>query len=186
MVSQTSTQSPADPAQMPPDWLNHVIIRRLEESDLPALEWDGEYTHFRKMYSDAFFRQQRGFSVLWLAELPGYGIIGQVFIQLICDRHELADGLYRAYLYSFRIKPPFRSAGLGGKMLTVLETDLKQRHFHHLTLNVAKVNSRARKMYERYGFRVIAHEPGCWSYIDHEGNWQQVEEPAWRMEKLIR
>lgn len=185
MASQTSTQSIAEPAQMPVDWLKDVVIRQLEESDLPALEWDGEYTHFRKMYADAFVRQQRGFSVLWLAELPGVGIIGQVFIQLICDRHELADGLYRAYLYSFRIKPRFRSAGLGGKMLSVLEADLKQRHFHHLTLNVAKINTQARKMYERHGFRVVAHEPGSWSYMDHEGNWQHVEEPAWRMEKII-
>ena len=53
-------------------------------------------------------------------------------------------------------------------------------------LNVAKTNIRARKMYEAHGFRAVAHEPGCWSYIDHEGNWQHVEEPAWRMEKIIR
>ncbi len=185
MTSQISTP-PANQFTLPPNgWIRNVVIRQMQESDLPALEWEGEYTHFRRMYADAFKRQQRGFSILWVADLPGFGIIGQVFIQLICDRHELADGLYRAYLYSFRIKPPFRSAGLGGRMLAVLETDLKQRHYHQITLNVAKTNTRARRMYEAHGFRVVAHEPGCWSYIDHEGNWQHVEEPAWRMEKLI-
>jgi hypothetical protein len=40
-------------------------------------------------------------------------------------------------------------------------------------------------MYEAHGYQAVAHEPGCWSYIDHEGNWQHVEEPAWRMEKAI-
>lgn len=185
MTSQTSS-APVNPStQLPSDWVKDVVIRQMEESDLPALEWEGEYTHFRRMYAEAYARQQRGYSVLWLAELPGVGIIGQVFIQLICDRPELANGLYRAYLYSFRIKPPFRSAGLGGRMLAILEADLKQRHYDQLTLNVAKTNTRARKMYERHGFRVIAHEPGCWSYIDHEGTWQHVEEPAWRMEKTI-
>lgn len=185
MTGLTDSPSRIDSGLLPPNWMKDVVIRTLKESDLPALEWDGEYTHFRKMYSDACIRQQRGFSVLWLAELPGTGIIGQVFIQLICDRHELADGLYRAYLYSFRIKPAFRSAGLGARMLAVLEADLKRRRFTQLTLNVAKTNNRARKMYERHGFRIVAHEPGCWSYIDHEGNWQQVEEPAWRMEKTL-
>ena len=178
--------NPIEPViNLPSHWMEDVIIRLLNETDLPALEWDGEFTHFRRMYADAFKRQQRGFSILWVAELPGYGIIGQVFIQLICDRHELADGLYRAYLYSFRIKPPFRSAGLGGRMLAIVEADLKQRHYNRITLNVAKTNTRAQKMYEAHGYRAVAHEPGCWSYIDHEGNWQHVEEPAWRMEKAI-
>ena len=178
--------NPIEPVNdLPSHWMEEVIIRLLNETDLPALEWDGEFTHFRRMYADAFKRQQRGFSILWVAELPGYSIIGQVFIQLICDRHELADGLYRAYLYSFRIKPPFRSAGLGGRMLAIVEDDLKQRHYNRITLNVAKTNTRAQKMYEAHAYRAVAHEPGCWSYIDHEGNWQHVEEPAWRMEKTI-
>ena len=77
----------------------------------PSLEWDGEYAHFRRVYQDAFNRSQRGLSVLWVAELPGSGVIGQVFIQLICDRPELADGTNRAYLYSFRVRPEYRSAG---------------------------------------------------------------------------
>ncbi len=175
---------PANPA-LSEDWLSRVDIRVLEERDLPALEWDGEYAHFRRMFAESFHRQQRGFSVLWVAELPGTGIIGQVFIQLICDRRELADGLYRAYLYSFRVKPAYRSAGLGAKMLEKVEADLKKRHFHSLTLNVAKINLRARQMYERHGFHTIAHEPGRWSYIDPEGNRHQVEEPAWRMEKHL-
>ncbi len=185
MTAQSSDRPIRVKDAQPVDWLSRVVIRVLEERDLPALEWDGEYTHFRRMFADSFRRQQNGFSVLWVAELPEMGVIGQVFIQLICDRRELADGLYRAYLYSFRVKPPYRSSGLGGKILDTVVTDLKKRHFHILTLNVAKTNLRARQMYERHGFQVVAHEPGRWSYIDPEGNRHQVEEPAWRMEKQL-
>ena len=28
-------------------------IRQATESDLPALEWDGEYIHFRRVYREA-------------------------------------------------------------------------------------------------------------------------------------
>jgi len=166
-------------------WLARVQIRHMVEDDLPALEWNGEYAHFRRVYLDAFERFQRGLSVLWVAELPGAGIIGQVFIQLICDRPELADGSNRAYLYSFRVRPEYRSAGVGSQIMQVVFDDLRQRGFRSLTLNVAKDNPRARKLYEHNHFRIVAHEPGRWTYQDEKGGWQTVEEPAWRMERRL-
>jgi ribosomal protein S18 acetylase RimI-like enzyme len=177
---------PFDPAiPLPDDWLSDVVIRTLRPTDLPALEWDGEYIHFRRLYAGAYERQQQGLSVLWVAELPPNGIIGQVFIQLTADRPELADGHTRAYLYSFRVRPAYRSQGLGTAMLAVLEDDLRARGFHSLTLNVAKDNPRARALYERRGFQVVGDEPGIWSYPDHNGKWRRVVEPAWRMEKPL-
>jgi ribosomal protein S18 acetylase RimI-like enzyme len=166
-------------------WLARVQIRHMAEDDLPSLEWDGEYTHFRRVYTDAFNRFQRGLSVLWVADLPGVGMIGQVFIQLICDRPELADGTNRAYLYSFRVRPEFRSAGLGSRIMQVVFDDLRRRGFRSLTLNVAKDNPRARKLYERNHFRIVAPEPGRWTFQDEKGAWQTVEEPAWRMERQL-
>jgi ribosomal protein S18 acetylase RimI-like enzyme len=166
-------------------WLARVQIRKMVEEDLPSLEWDGEYSHFRRVYMDAFDRFQRGLSVLWVAELPEVGVIGQVFIQLICDRPELADGSTRAYLYSFRVRPEYRSSGLGTRIMQGVFNDLRQRGFLSLTLNVAKDNPRARKLYERNHFRIVAHEPGRWTFQDEKGRWQTVEEPAWRMERHL-
>lgn len=166
-------------------WLARVQIRQMAEDDLPLLEWDGEYTHFRRVYADAFNRFERGLSVLWVADLPGVGVIGQVFIQLICDRPELADGTNRAYLYAFRVRPEFRGAGLGTRIMQVIFDDLRRRGFRILTLNVAKDNPRARKLYERNHFRIVAHEPGRWTFQDEKGAWQTVEEPAWRMERRL-
>lgn len=31
--------------------LGDLIIRQVVKDDLPALEWDGEYTQFRRMYA---------------------------------------------------------------------------------------------------------------------------------------
>ena len=36
------------------------IIRMAERSDLPALEWDGEFSHFRIIYANAFTRMLQG------------------------------------------------------------------------------------------------------------------------------
>ena len=94
-------------------WLRQVIIRQVTEKDLPGLEWEGEYAHYRNLYADAYQRALQGRSVLWVADLPGTGLIGQVFIQLICDRPELANGRDRAYLYGFRVRETYRGQGLG-------------------------------------------------------------------------
>lgn len=166
-------------------WLERVVIRQALAKDLPGLEWDGEFKHFRRVYADAYRRSQQGLSLMWVAVLEPVGIVGQVFIQLVCDRVELADGRQRAYLYSFRVRPPYRSAGLGGRIMDVVEDDLRRRNFQYITLNVAKDNPRAEQLYARRGYRKVAHEPGCWSYPDDRGIWRTVEEPAWRMEKCL-
>jgi len=166
-------------------WKDQVIIRPMEETDLPEMEWDGEYRHFRRVYRDAFQRMQRRQSIIWVASLPTATLIGQVFIQFFCDRPELADGISRAYLYSFRVRTPYRGQGLGTRMMDVVEADLRRRRFEYVTLNVARDNPRAQQLYIRRGYYVVAPEPGVWSYPDETGVWRRVEEPAWRMEKFL-
>lgn len=172
-------------AKQPPDWLEQVIIRRLRQSDLPDLEWDGEFTHFRAIYRSAYERSQVGQSVCWVAEHQGRGVIGQLFIQLDSDVTDLADGISRAYLHAFRIRPEYRCEGLGSFMLALAETDLIKRSYKILTLNVTQNNLDAIRLYERYGYHIKGPDAGQWSYPDHEGVWHTVNEPSWRMEKQL-
>ncbi len=165
--------------------LSQLVIRPLEESDLPSLEWNGEYKHFRRVYENAYLRMKTGKLAAWVVTLPAEGVIGQVFVQFICDRPELANGTDRAYMYSIRIKPQFRCLGIGTVLMDTVEAELVKRGIRIATLNVAKDNPRAQHLYERLGFTVTAHEPGVWSYPDENGTWHKVEQPAWRMEKVL-
>lgn len=170
----------------PPDgWLARVVIRHLVKTDLPALEWEGEYRHFRRLYTDIYQGYSQGRAVMWVAELPGSGLIGQLFVQLDSSRTELADGIARAYIYGFRIKPAYRGFGLGTSMMQIVEGDLLRRNFWWVCLNVNRKNKSAMKLYEKLGYRVVAAEPGRWTYIDDQGKRQEVCEPAWRMEKQL-
>jgi ribosomal protein S18 acetylase RimI-like enzyme len=176
-------------------WINQVQIRPVQKADLPGLEWEGEFAHFRRIYADAYERSRKGRSVLWVAELqpgvpsmesrPDGRIIGQLFVQLICDRPELADGANKGYIFAFRVRPTFRSGGLGTRMISVAEEDLISRNFKIATLNVAQTNLGALRLYERLGYHVVSADPGRWSYPDENGSWHFVEEPAWRMEKKL-
>jgi ribosomal protein S18 acetylase RimI-like enzyme len=166
-------------------WLEHVCIRKLVKTDLPALEWEGEYTHFRRLYQQVYHSMAKGEAQMWGVELSPYGLIGQMFVQLVGGRKELADGVTRAYIYSFRIRTRYRSLGIGSYFLKWVEADLIKKRFKWLTLNVARNNSAARRFYERNGYQIVASEPGQWSYYDHNGVRRQVDEPAWRMQKTL-
>ena len=163
-----------------------LTIRTITYKDLPDLEWNGEFTHFRRIYANAFQNQQKGNAVLWAAELYRTGIIGQAFVQLIGSRPELADGFFRAYIYSVRIQSHYRNLGVGTKIMKRVEDDIFQRGFSYTTLNVGKHNLNARRFYECLGYQVISEEPGKWSYLDHQGKRRNVHEPAWRMQKQLR
>jgi ribosomal protein S18 acetylase RimI-like enzyme len=167
------------------DWLTQVEIRLGLEGDLPALEWNGEYIHFRRLYSQVYQSACEGRALIWVADLVDEGLIGQLFVQLSSGRKELADGVSRAYIYGFRVKPDYRDSGLGTRMLEAAEQDLIDRRFKWISLNVGQENHGALRFYHGHGYQVIGVEPGRWSYIDHLGEMREVNEPAWRMEKQI-
>lgn len=165
--------------------IDSLQIRVLGADDLPALEWDGEFAHFRRLYREIYQSARLGRAVMWVADLPSQGVIGQVFVQLDSARKELADGFSRAYVYGFRVKAPYRSQGVGGRILQAVEADLAGRHFRRVTLNVGRDNPNAQRFYERHGYHVVAAEPGRWSYLDDDNQRHDVHEPAWRMEKTL-
>jgi ribosomal protein S18 acetylase RimI-like enzyme len=162
-----------------------IKIRLLEKSDLPAMEWEGEFIHFRNVYADLYDRIEKGVAQAWVAIGDNSHMVGQIFLQLRSDRLELADGWNRAYMYSFRVRPDYRNLGLGTRMLLILDDYLIQGNYTRLTLNVARDNADAIRLYHRCGFEIVAEEPGTWSFPDHNGIWQTVNEPSWRMEKVL-
>jgi ribosomal protein S18 acetylase RimI-like enzyme len=165
--------------------MNPVCIRQAEKRDLIDLEWDGEYTHFRRLYSDTFSLVQQGSAIIWIAELNGTGLIGQCFVSLKRNQRELADGVQKAYIYGFRVKPTYRNKGIGTEIMSTIERDLRTRKFQQVTLNVGQENHKARRFYERLGYVVVGSDPGYWSYIDDKGKRIDMHEPAWRMVKTL-
>jgi ribosomal protein S18 acetylase RimI-like enzyme len=163
--------------------MNPVFIRQAEKGDLADLEWNGEYKHFRRLYVDTYMMVEQGAAVIWIAESNGSGLIGQCFVSLKRNRPELADGIVRAYIYGFRVKPEYRSRGIGTRIMYAIEDDLRNRGFQQVTLNVGQDNHNARCFYERLGYIVVSADPGYWSYIDDQGRRIDMHEPAWRMVK---
>ncbi len=168
-----------------PEPTEEIILRPLQKSDLPALEWDGEYLHFRNVFLDVYKKVEKGTVKAWVAVTQDGRMVGQVFLQLTSDRRELADGWNRAYLYSLRVRQAWQNLGIGTQLIDVVEEDLRKMGYTRVTLNVARNNQGAIRLYTRLGFQIVAEEPGVWSYPDHKGVWRTVSEPSWRMEKKM-
>src|SRR5690606_20085317 len=113
-------------------------IRPVAAVDLPTLEWEGEYVHFRRVYAQVFLRCQTGKSLMWLAEQADQPALGQVFVQLASEADpSAADGRWRAYIHAFRVRPAWRGRGLGSQLLAHAEADLLQRGYGQVCLQVA-------------------------------------------------
>jgi ribosomal protein S18 acetylase RimI-like enzyme len=164
---------------------SNIIVRQATRADLPALEWDGELAHYRRLYTDTFRMAEQGRTLIWVADLTGTGVIGQLFVSLNGSRPELSNGVDRAYVYGFRVRPIYRNQGIGTKMMYMVEADLIQRGFSQVTLNVGRANQDAQRFYKRLGYRVIGADPGDWYYMDDKGRRCDVHEPAWRMVKEV-
>lgn len=161
-----------------------VFIRPAQEDDLPALEWGGEYRRYRRLYQRAMREAHQGRRALFVAEVGGE-IVGQIFVQFVCNRPELNDKSSTGYIQSFRIKPPFRNFGIGTRLIHQAEDVLRERGFHQAVIAVAQENRAARRLYERLGYTVFAEDPGQWSYVDDHGQLKYVSEPNYLLRKQL-
>lgn len=160
-----------------------INIRPLVATDLPSLEWYGQYTHFRRMYKRTFQDQLAGKRLMLVADLNGYAV-GQVFLHL--NLRYNSDGQERGYLYSLRVMDHLQGMGIGTRLIRYAEQELAQRGFDWTLISAAKTNPRARQLYERLGYRMYGEDDGRWKYTNHLGEVVHMHEPCWLLEKSLR
>ena len=165
--------------------LSRLTIRQVTRDDLPGLEWDGEYWKFREVFANLYRNTLSGRSLMWVVVSPDGGLIAQAFVMLKSGERDAADGESRAYVFSFRVREQWQNRGLGSHLMGFVEDDLRNRGYQYITLNVAKGNQGALRLYKRLGYKVIESRPGIWSYRDPDGIVHHVKEPSWRMMKNL-
>ena len=160
-----------------------VTLRLATYSDLPKLEWYGQYTHFRALFRRTFQEQLQRRRLMLVADCNDFPI-GNIFIQLSGEQR-FNDGRRRAYFYSLRVMDMFQGHGIGTRLLHEAEVLAAENRFRWATIAAARDNPRARRLYERLGYYVVAEDEGKWSYRDHENRVRYVHEPCWVLEKQI-
>ncbi len=159
-------------------------IRAAREEDLPKLEWFGEYEKFRTLFARAYREQKRGKRLMLIAETNEYPI-GRLFLQFEGNNPILADGMERAYLYSFHVMEMFRGLGIGTRLVLEAEKAVLQRGFRVMTLAVAQDNPRALQLYHRMGYKTFGDNNGSWEHPSKLGYLLPSHEPCWLLEKTL-
>ena len=160
------------------------VIRIARSNDLPALEWEGEYRRFRRLYRRAMNEARRGRRILLVADMDGT-LIGQIFVQLHTVPADPKREPRTAYLYSFRVRPKFRNLGIGSSLVSEAEQALRKKAFQRALIGVAKDNEGALRLYRRLGYELLTEDPGEWSFVDHRNRVQNIREPTYIMEKYL-
>ena len=158
----------------------------LEERDLPALEWDGEFVHFRNLFRQSFEDMRlrdapaagHGTPTERRHRRPDFSAMEQQR-SAVCRWAPARVSVFPAG------KARIPAARLGNRLMDEAEKILRERGMDTASIGVEKDNPDARALYERQGYHIIADDPGTWSYVDHLGQRQQVVEPAWLMEKKL-
>jgi ribosomal protein S18 acetylase RimI-like enzyme len=177
-MTEEKTQPLAPPEQ--------VVIRVLREEDLPALEWEGEYKHFRNLYRRTYEEMLEGVRLMMVAVCSATDeVVGQVFLQYSSGDPRFADGRTRGYIYALRVKGPYQNQGIGAHLIREAEAKLRQKGMRVATIGVAKSNAAAQRLYERLGYHVLGEDAGRWTYLDERGNLREVNEPSWLMERPL-
>lgn len=161
-----------------------VTIRPSTVEDIPKLEMDGQFTHFRPMFRRSYRDQLAGRRLLIVADC-NHMPVGRLFVLFKSQDPNMADGHTRAYLYSFFVHSLFRGQGIGSAMVNYAETILQARHYQRVIIAVAQENHGALRLYQRLHYRILRDDPGEWSYTDHVGQVHVVKEPCWILEKIL-
>ncbi len=159
-----------------------IEIRLATYDDLPKLEWYGQYTHFRAVYRRTFREMLQRRRLMLVAACNNFPI-GQVFAQL--GSADDPPNARRAYFYALRVMEMFQGQGIGTHLLHEGEQLARDFGCQLAAIAAAKNNPRARRLYERLGYRVFAEDHGKWSYTDHEQRVHHVHEPCWVLEKRL-
>jgi CelD/BcsL family acetyltransferase involved in cellulose biosynthesis/GNAT superfamily N-acetyltransferase len=158
-----------------------ITIRACTAEDLQGLEWYGLFTHHREIFDAAFARQERGETLMLVAVANGFPI-GQAWIDF--DARQEEDEPV-ALIWAVRVYPFLQGHGIGARLLAAAEEAIRARGCRWAEIGVEKNNPRARRLYERTGYRLHGELLEGFSYTDGDGRTVHVPVDEWMLRKEL-
>jgi ribosomal-protein-alanine N-acetyltransferase len=124
-----------------------IVLDRMKVEDLTAVH-EIERESFRTPWPAHAYRQELETNRLahYLVARSGDQIVGFAGIWLLVDE---------AHITTFAVRRTWRRHGVGERLLLALLDLARSRGAHEATLEVRPSNLPARRLYEKYGFKVV-------------------------------
>ncbi|HHF98591.1 MAG TPA: ribosomal-protein-alanine N-acetyltransferase [Candidatus Aerophobetes bacterium] len=131
---------------------NEIIIRPMEEKDIPQVE-SIERASFPSPWTSRLFYleiKKKNFAYYHILEFKGK-VVGYIGYWKVHDE---------AHIVTFAVHPLYRRKGFGKALLNYVLEEAKKRGIKRATLEVRETNYAAQKLYEKVGFKKVAIRPG--------------------------
>jgi GNAT superfamily N-acetyltransferase len=150
---------------------SQVVIRVCREEDVEALETTMP-SRLNRRHLRRFRRQQEQKSTYLIAWVGGNPIGHLDIIWAGPQNESVREHLPDCVDFGgFVVATEFRSKGIGTQLIRAAEMMAKDRGFRQACIGVATDNPRARKLYERLGYRDWGHGvvEESWTNVDEGG-----------------
>lgn len=156
-----------------------MAFRLCRESDLCELGWFGLYTRYHKFFSEQFERQVKGDNLILVAEANGFPV-GRLCVDLVKGQKDSIG-----VLWAFAVFPPLQNLGIGTRLMIAAEDVLSGKGYRVAEIGAGKDNPRARRLYERLGYRVVRDNVEEWDVTTPEGTLLHEVSDEWIMQKPL-
>jgi ribosomal protein S18 acetylase RimI-like enzyme len=137
------------------------------------------FTPYRELLRGAYERQLAGEVEMLVGEIGDFPI-AQLWIDLVkrCDERV-------GVIWALRVVPFLRRLGVGALLLSEAEAWLCEQGFVQAELGVEKDNARARRLYERLGYRHVGDVREEYSYTQQDGSRVDATADQWLLRKRL-
>jgi len=150
-----------------------VRIRPLRREEIPAIA-AAVVEMSAAQFENRWREQEIGLRELLVAERDG-ALVGTVSI---CEKERPPCSIH---LFALEVAPPLRGQGIGRSIIDQVIAEGRRRGRERVYLDV-RVDNRARRLYQRVGFRRVGGPfLNTWWLFGADGSRQRVEEVAVRM-----
>jgi len=135
-----------------------------DESEIVANIYESEGSNkeakvVRKVVKKEFQEIPTGKRIALFAEVDGQPI-GTVQLIFDSSNKKHADGKNIAHLHHLKVHKDFCKKGIGEALTKKVEEIAKQKGFKRITLGVDEDNPYAKKLYEKWGYKLLQIESG--------------------------
>ncbi len=133
-----------------------IEIRRAIPDDLEPMSelWGQERRVTQRRVLRRYFDEQHQDVQTGLVAIFNGTLVGQLWIRHRHLDRSIADGERAAYLHTLTVAQPFRRLGIAEALTRTASLEAEARGAEVLTIGVDAPNAYARRLYEKWGFRV--------------------------------
>lgn len=126
--------------------MRHVEIREMREADIATIV-EIENISFSTPWSSYSFKKE----IYKPYSIPKVAVINNRVVGYICVERIIDE----AHILNLAVHPDFRKIGIGSLLVSNILEELRSTGCRYVYLEVRASNIAAKRLYERFGFKVI-------------------------------